>query len=585
MDNTQQLIQNGFQSSNPQPAQSTGPSLWSHVSNWFNRPAAQAPAQPVGGVNLGMSNAMSTVAPPIQNAFTQSYTHPAGPAMIQAPVVQKPVMQTQPAAPAPISPIYSQPNNGVFPQGSSSLPPEGSPEFTAAQTAYNASRNFPTAPAFNVNTTNTNGNVSAGALSNTGSNYGSAYGAYNNLAGVASKIFDYSQYSPEEVQAKQNLADLNSKILAQKFAATTQINDLAQNGSITKEQAQNFISETARRADEQSALLGISQNAAANNLGVLGDVRKTALGAYTSLAGLLQPTSVSPGSTLYNPLTGVNYQGTGAAPAQIFSTAQNLEQSAISQGAGKYLPDGTIDHNFYIQQAQQYYGNPGGSGMVAGTGAPATGNLLMTTAQALVEGRISPAQAASSGINPTVLFNAANQISMQTKGVPYNATQAEANASAQSSALAQNATSYRTLSNAQATAVTHLDDLAGYYKELPSTRLPIVNSLINFFGNATGSQALQSYNTTLQAARGEIAKVLAGGGAPSDSDKDQAKSVLPDNMSPGQLKGAIDAAKTLMAQKIAEYSNTSNVPKFGQDSQPTTGTVVQTKAGAINTNW
>jgi hypothetical protein len=172
-------------------------------------------------------------------------------------------------------------------------------------------------------------------------------------------------------------------------------------------------------------------------------------------------------------------------------------------------------------------------------------------------------------MNQAAVLNAANQLSIQTTGKPFNANEAQANYAATQSALTQNATTFRALSNAQATAVTHLDDLNTYFLKIPSTKFPIINNISNWIQGALGSQELQSYNTALQAARGEIAKVLAGGGAPSDADKLSANAVLPDNMSPGQLAGAISSAKLLMQQKITEYSNTGNVPQYGSQQSNT----------------
>jgi hypothetical protein len=336
------------------------------------------------------------------------------------------------------------------------------------------------------------------------------------------QVGNLSQYSPDEQAALAAKAENDAKIYNTQLAARRQIKQLQEDGAITKVQAQAFISEAQRRADAQAADqagLGSYLNA---SLDVLGKIRGNQLTAAQSQFGMIQPTQVGIGSTLYNPITGVQYQPGGEA------------QSSI--------------------------------------------------AQALVDGTMSPNQIPS-GVNPAVVFQQANELSMKTKGVPFNANESQANYSATQAALTQSATTFRALSNAQQTAVTHLDDLSGYFDQISKTGIPVANKMINWVSNALGSEALQSYNTALQAARGEIAKVLSGGGAPTDSDKIAANAVLPDNMSPGQFKGAINASKLLMQQKIAEYSNLGNVPQFGQQQQASGGNVIQTKVGAVDNSW
>jgi len=407
------------------------------------------------------------------------------------------------------------------------------------------------------------------------------------LSELAGKIYTASQYSPDEQGALQNLADINSRINVTNLAARRQIQQLQEDGQITKDQAAAFISDSQRRSDQQLADLATAQSAQSNTLGVLGQIRGNQLTAYQNLAGLLQPTQVSPGSSLYNPITGVNYQGGGGSPQAILSYAQQLIQNDQSQGTLRTTPTGQIDTNYYQQAAQMAFsGGSLGNSMGSTQGGSGT-NQLQSVAQMLVNGTLSPSNIPA-GLNQAVVLQAANQLSLQTTGQPFDANKAQANYGATQAALTQNATTFRALSNAQSTAVSHLNDLQTYFDALPAsskTSITPLNGASNWIASIFGSGAVQSYNTTLQAARGEIAKVLAGGGAPSDSENQAAKSVLPDNMTPGQISGAINAAKLLMQQKIQEYSNTNNVPQYGQTQTSTTGGVVQTKVGDIPTNW
>lgn len=405
---------------------------------------------------------------------------------------------------------------------------------------------------------------------------------------VANQLYNTSLYSPDQLQGIQSLSDINSKVFATQLADQRMIKQLQENGQLTKGQAADFTSESTRRNNADLANLAVAQNAQANSNGVLADYQKNSVDSLSTLLGSLKGEAIAPGSSVFNPITGVQYQGNGGSPQAILGYAQQLIANDQSQGTLRMTPTGEIDTNYYQSAAQQAFS--GGQGLGNNqTPQPQGDNQLTQIAQALVSGTLSPSNIPQ-GLNQATVLNAANQLSMQTTGQPFDANKAQANYAATQAALTQNATTFRALSAAQSTAVSHLDDLQNYFNALPAsskTGAPAVNGISNWVASNFGSGSVQSYNTTLQAARGEIAKVLAGGGAPSDSENKAADAVLPDNMSPNQIAGAIQAAKTLMAQKIAEYSSTSNVPQYGQDNgqQQTGSGVVQTKAGAIPTNW
>ena len=200
----------------------------------------------------------------------------------------------------------------------------------------------------------------------------------NSIQGnLYNQVGNLSQYSPDEQNALQAKALNDAKIYNTQLAARRQIKQLQEDGTITKEQGAAFISEAQRRADAQSADQAGLGSYLTSSLDVLGKIRGNQLTAAQNQYGMLQPTQVTPGSTLYNPITGVQYQGSGAAPAQIASTAQQLEQSAIQTGNMATLPNGTIDHNYYLQQAQQFYqsGQYGtGQGMNQGGYNPSQGS-------------------------------------------------------------------------------------------------------------------------------------------------------------------------------------------------------------------
>lgn len=349
-----------------------------------------------------------------------------------------------------------------------------------------------------------------------------SYYANNIQQNLYNQVGNLAQYSPEEQAALRAKAENDAKIYNTQLAARRQVKQLQEDGLITKEQGVAFISEAQRRADAQAAdqaALGAYLN---SSLDVYGKIRGNQLTAAQSQFGMLQPTQVGIGSTLYNPVTGVQYQPGGQAQSDV--------------------------------------------------------------AQALVDGTMSPNQIPQ-GVNPAVVFQQANEISMRTKGVPFNANESQANFQAQQAAIQQNATTYRTLANAQQTAVTHLQDALGYAQQLTATgRFPVLNSVTMAAARALGDKTIGQYDTALSIARAEVAKVL-GGGQVTDAGIAEAQNILPSNLGPEQLKAKIDAINALMTAKIKEYGSLSNIPQFGQQTQTGSSKVVQTKVGAVDNSW
>ncbi len=201
-------------------------------------------------------------------------------------------------------------------------------------------------------------------------------GSDNYMKNVANNVFQLSQYSPDEQNLIGSNQLLNAKIYNTQLETRRQIKQLQEDGQITKDQGASFISEAQRRSDAQladQAGLGMYNTA---ELAALGNIRGNQLTAYQNLASLLKPEQVSPGSTMYNPILGTMYQGTGAAPAQITSYAQTLKQNDQMTGNLRLTPQGTVDDNYYYQTAQQAYATQGGS-----NGAPSSNSGAQTNGQ------------------------------------------------------------------------------------------------------------------------------------------------------------------------------------------------------------
>jgi hypothetical protein len=157
----------------------------------------------------------------------------------------------------------------------------------------------------------------------------------------------------------------------------------------------------------------------------------------------------------------------------------------------------------------------------------------------------------------------ADVISMQQTGHKFDAPTAAQNFKAKQQAVNQTATDFRTLTLANQTALDHLDLLTNLSAAAKRSDSPLVNEGILYTkGNIQGDNNYTSYLSAIGVVQGEIAKVL-GGGTASVEALHEAQSVLPANLSHSGLLAAIKNAKNLMAAKIKEYSNLSNVPQYG----------------------
>ena len=206
----------------------------------------------------------------------------------------------------------------------------------------------------------------------------------DNLYGqIAGQIYGASQYTDEEKNALQNIASAQSAAYTTELAQRRQIEQLQSNGDITQEQAKAMIADTTVRTQRTIAEANANISFGQNQLGVLGQIRGNSLTALQNYMTALQPTQVAPGSTLYNPVTGVNYQGAGASPTQIASLAQQLADSDRNYGSMVSNPDGSPNYQAYYQRAQAMISgqNPAsvGGGMTSGgqtgSGMPRAGTL------------------------------------------------------------------------------------------------------------------------------------------------------------------------------------------------------------------
>ncbi len=145
-------------------------------------------------------------------------------------------------------------------------------------------------------------------------------------------------------------------------------------------------------------------------------------------------------------------------------------------------------------------------------------------------------------------------------GSDFNIQQSNAQAQAQGASTLQTGTTGGQITKAATSANSALDKLQSDFEALPDLEklgvpgtIGIEQAIGNFFGNT----ALSTYKTTLNDARAQLSSVLASTGSMTQTEAEQkANEYLPDNMTSGQIKAKISAAKTLVQQRVDAYTGT-----------------------------
>jgi hypothetical protein len=389
------------------------------------------------------------------------------------------------------------------------------------------------------------------------------------------KVLEMSTYSPEEAQALQQYADVTSRINATKLAERRQIKALQENGTITQEQAKAFIEESGRVADAQLADQAVQQSAATLSLGVLGQLRGNNLQALQNISQFYNPQQIAPGSTLGNAQGQSFFQGAGASPQTIMAAAQNLKQNDQMTGNLHLTPMGTVDDNYYYQQAQQIYATQGGT-LGGGTGASAGGAMGGGTGQ--LPQQLATYLGASGGqyVNedkvPKAQQDLVKQLAAQN-GVPY-LTQEDLSKYKNIQVTQQNL--------AQLQQVTERILGSGLQGRTLGAAWNIVQDKLQL------NTDISSFRVWRDTAVNTIQSLAGGSGSGfrlNQAEIDTATGNLPtitDNVETAKAKlGIINSLLSRWQNQIltgnpADTSKTGGTPG---------GTVVQTAAGAINTDW
>ena len=125
------------------------------------------------------------------------------------------------------------------------------------------------------------------------------------------------------------------------------------------------------------------------------------------------------------------------------------------------------------------------------------------------------------------------------------------------SAMQKNITSgqYSQVINGANTAIQHLNELSQDYASLGNGTFPILNAGKNTFQSIGGGSAQNNFKITADAVASELSKIYKGTGSPTESEIENWRASISDNMSPQAFQGAIKTGLDLMAGKLSTLSD------------------------------
>lgn len=284
-------------------------------------------------------------------------------------------------------------------------------------------------------------------------------------------------------------------------------------------------------------LTGQNQAATAVNSALTGanTQQATQVTGLGTAANIAQPVQIAPGSTLASPMSGDTVAG-GLGGYVNYQTAEQV-MGLISQypDAGyKYNQALTPQQNLQaaqqaIQNSPTYQRSTFGA---AGAGSYIGGQQLQSAGDLTQQSSLLQAQAGGAEANFHLLLNLAKQGGVN------------------------------------------------------DTNVPILNTIQrNVQRGAVSSEAVTTFNSVIQSVRAQYAAIL-GGGTPTDASRREAEAQIPNDISISALDSISKALSQEANNRIVGYNQqiqgllNQNNQQFGGQQN-----IVQTSAGAINTNW
>lgn len=346
-------------------------------------------------------------------------------------------------------------------------------------------------------------------------------GGATSLPGAPATPYDDPAYQ-SAVSAYQQAQQLTPE----EIANNTDISNLAESSRQAYENTGNqpipleFITGQRKNIQESAGSLGQTLQAKAAMLEAkrtaATNASKASLDALNAKITAEKPVSVTPGNSLVNPLTGqtvatglgggvggpsgTTAPGTTGNPAidtttagyatQTIPSAGNLTQSAIDQAALSFALTGQL---------------PSGSRSSSGIGG------LQATA--------IKSRAAEMNAGGNIQGNKAKLTSLQ-------------------SSLTDQTTYLNTTQRAYQTATQNFGVLSDFMTKngLNTSGVPLINQLQNKVkAGLTDPGSVAAFQSMIEGLRAEYAQVLSRGGQVTDTSRNSASSLIPDNLSPEQL--------------------------------------------------
>ncbi len=368
-------------------------------------------------------------------------------------------------------------------------------------------------------------------------------------------IQQYSQMTPEELQATQGLNTLNSSF-AKSYADTA--GQAIPLPYITGEQAQIQREQAAAAVPLQAT---ITTQEAQRQMGLSGSTAlgTIATGQLSALAGLNTKTPLPFGASTYTPATGAI--GSGGP----FGTSGGASSSTPPIQGSAFDPNNAID-----QMVQSYMN---------------TGSM--------------PSNIASMPQYAAAITSRANDLSMQQTGQPFNAAARASGLTTDTSSLGNLQTQYdqanTSLGTVKANGKLLLDGLTA--AGLNTAGIPAVNAIQQAVAKgvvAPGDQA--AFVNSLNTLQSEYAKMLMGTGVPTDQATARAQAALPANLSAADLAKVLDrmvgegtnaiaSTKTnidAIKKRINPYNFSSSAPASSTTNLGTGGSASSNPFSAAN---
>lgn len=368
---------------------------------------------------------------------------------------------------------------------------------------------------------------------------------------------------------------------------------------ITGDPAKYDGSNAPKQEDHTVRFAGLIGNLVkyATGFGGVTPATQKALDEYGRISGQIQDvrskTAEGKGTYLTSGMTNPIAQGRGAIVAQTGAAqeaALGAQQQAALQAAQTGIQDRTATTGALASAAgitapvQVPYSN---QYIDPVTGQPVGGGSASMPLQQAVQLQVDRLKNGTAGYNDAVAAlsaygQAGVNMLQQAMGPNFDINKSNADAAAKQTALAQNVQTGLTMQRSAVAAGQALDSLQIAYDKLGDfakgdplgvgLNIPILGGISQSVSMSVGPgrEAVSAYQGALKEARAQINTVLA----PLigvDSANATSNSLLPDNMTPGELPQKIAAAKEYISQRVSAFTTPGGVPQYNSSGSGTQG--------------